>query len=185
MQESQSQGSLPRTESFVKRLALQSIAPSTRKLYENRIEILKAFCREKGYSKVSKESFGCFLWNRSVMGCSRSTLQGYRSALLFYQECQHMDLEPDESPWAGDRVILRAVEGAAASARKRVRKNPRGYVSEEMLRSLVNWLQPQPHGPQLSMAFQVQYYAALRSCEVETNSKWRFMWRGLMGPPFT
>ena len=155
-------------EGYLAALALKSIAPGTRRMYEARFAALRKFCKNRGFEKITKEAFGCFLWHHASVGCAKSTFQGYRSALLFYQECQSFDLEAGERPWAGDRLILRAVDGAAVEAEQhRQEKCPRGYVSENMLHELVRWVTPRANGPQLARAFRVQYYAALRSCEVE------------------
>ena len=149
-------------------LAIVSIAPSTLSLYTNRIEIIKQHCRKTGHLFITMEAFGGFLNHLAVTSKSSSTIQGYHSALLFFQEVHRLDLGKEEQPWAKDPIVMRAVEGAKClSKRKSTDIQPRGYVTESMLTQLVAWFAVRRDGLQLADALKVQYYAALRSCEVE------------------
>ena len=69
--------------------------------------------------------------------------------------------------WAKDPIVTRADEGAkCVSKQNRIERKERGYVTESMLGQLTNWVSARRDGLQLANALKVQFYAALRSCEI-------------------
>ena len=99
---------------LLSKLAKYSISDGTYRLYNSRITILKEFSVKKGFERITKEAFGLYLAELASHNSSPSTFEGYRSALIFYQEVERFDLLEGDSIWAKDPLLRRATDGAIA-----------------------------------------------------------------------
>lgn len=101
-----------------------SVIPDTRKKYEGAFSRYVDFIVKFDYP-ISLHSFGRFLRACRRQGAKGSTLEGYRSSILFVQRANNM------SPFADAPILIRAIMGYRYA--DRLTSAPRGAITRHML----------------------------------------------------
>ncbi len=114
-------------DGFVERGISIGIKGESRQKYRGAYARFIDFLVRKKYA-FDLRALGRFLWACRRQGASGSTLEGYRSAILWTQRCHGLDV------FAGGALLIRAVKGF--KYQDRLLRKPRGAITTGMLKQL-------------------------------------------------
>lgn len=137
----------------------KSIAAKTLQQYQSRIDTLQEFLVSHKLTTLTARTFALFLTNlldKTGNPC-KSTAEGYRSAIIFFQEKDGLWEDIGEPHWASSMSVKRLVEGYGHNGKKVM---VRGQVGEELFAELLIWIDK--NYPNSKHIFQIAYLCALR-----------------------
>jgi hypothetical protein len=105
------------------------------------------FLVQRSYS-FDLASLRRFLWAVRRQGASATTLEGYRSAVLWVQRAAGM------ASWADDPILIRVLAGLKLA--DKMRRVPRGAITAPMLRQLMR------ADPERRLLYATAFYGVLR-----------------------
>jgi hypothetical protein len=140
-----------------------AITENTLLQYTSRIRQLTLFLKEKKLNALTLDNFALFLeGKRNLEGTATGTAEGYRSAILHFQNAYHLwtDGQDGQSAWAASDTCIKMCRGFKYNSKKGPQKRPRGAVDSSMFDQYIEWIGN--NYPSLVDASYVAYGVGLR-----------------------